>query len=91
LPEDARIHHVFHVLQLKPFTPNYSPMFMDLPRPLDLATQDLQPAQVLERCMRKQGHVHVVQLKIQWSSRPPEEATWEDYDVLRKRYPTTPI
>jgi hypothetical protein len=66
-------------------------MFMDLPRPLDLATQDLQPAQVLERCMRKQGHVHVVQLKIQWSSRPSEEATWEDYDVLRKCYPTTSI
>jgi hypothetical protein len=37
LTEDAQVHWVFHVSQLKPFTANYSPVFVELPKLVDLA------------------------------------------------------
>ena len=91
LPQEARIHPVFHVSQLKPFTPDYTPIFNELPAPPDLTTTDLQPIAILERRMRKKGNLPVVQLLIQWSTQSPEAATWEDYDVLRTRYPAATI
>jgi hypothetical protein len=33
----------------------------------------------------------MVQVQVKWSSLPNEAATWEDYDVLRLRYPTAVI
>jgi hypothetical protein len=91
LPDDARIHPIFHVSQLKPFTPDYTPVFADLPRPPDLAARDLTPEKILDRRLKKRGNEPVIQLKVQWATRPPEEATWEDADVLRLRYRTTVI
>ena len=42
-PDHSLIHPVFHVSQLKPFTPNYSPVYSELPKLLDLSVQDLHP------------------------------------------------
>jgi hypothetical protein len=85
------VHPVFHVSQLRPFTPDYTPVFGELPRPLDLTAASLSPSVILDRCMRKKGNMSVVQLLIQWSTLPAEAATWEDYDVLRLRYPSASI
>lgn len=90
LPLDSRIHPVFHVSQLKPFTPDYSPVFAELPRLTDLTTATLQPELILDRRMVKKGNTSIVQLRVQWSSLSPDSATWEDYTVLRHRYPTAP-
>ena len=64
LPSEALIHPVFHVSQLKPFTPDYTPVFSELPKPPDLTAGDLQPVAILERRMRKKGDAPVVQLLV---------------------------
>lgn len=91
LPATSSVHPVFHVSQLKPFTPNYSPVFSELPATGDLSTGELLPTEILERRMVKKGSKAIVQIKVQWSSLPPEAATWEDFDVLKCRFPQAPI
>jgi hypothetical protein len=53
LPDDSQIHPVFHVSQLKPFTPNYTPVFIELPRRVDLTVQELAPEAVLDKRLVK--------------------------------------
>jgi hypothetical protein len=91
LPPDSRIHPVFHVSQLKPFTPDYSPVFAELPRPPDLSVADTFPVAILDRRMVKKGSAVLVQIKVLWDALPESAATWEDYEVLRRRYPTAGI
>jgi hypothetical protein len=87
LPVESKIHDVFHVSQLKPFTPNYSPVFSELPTVVDLSTGQFVPEAILERRMVKKGNAAVPQIKVRWSSLPDDCATWEDYYVLHRRYP----
>ena len=87
LPTDSKIHNVFHISQLKPFTANYTPVFSDLPAGVDLSSREFFPQEILERRMVKKGNAAVPQVKIRWSALSEDCATWEDYHVLRQRYP----
>jgi hypothetical protein len=87
LPEGSLIRPVFHVSQLKPFTPNYSPVFAELPPLLDLASQELQPERVLERRLVKKGNQAIPQVKVKWLNIQEAFATWEDYYVVKQRFP----
>ena len=87
LPADSRIHPVFHVSQLKPYTPDYTPVFSELPQVPDLVTSETEPVAIVERRMMKKGDAPVIQLQVQWSNRSPTTTTWEDYHTLKERYP----
>jgi hypothetical protein len=56
LPASSQLHPVFHVSQLKPFLPNYTPVFSDLPKVAELDVKGLYPEAVLERRLVKKGN-----------------------------------
>lgn len=91
LPSESRVHPVFHISQLKPFTPDYTHVFFELPRVRDLTVGESEPVAILERPMMKKGDVQVVQLHVQRANMPHAATTWEDYDILRQLYPTSCI
>jgi hypothetical protein len=91
LPAAAQVHPVFHVSQLKPFTAKYSPVFSELPLVPALDTTAAIPQQILERRIVRDGNAAAVQILVKWSHSSPQEATWEDYHQLKRRYPTAPI
>lgn len=87
LPADCLIHPVFHVSQLKSFTPDHTPVFSELSHVPDLTRQDLLPEGILERRLVKKGGKAIPQVWVKWTSLPPGSATWEDWNVITRRFP----
>ncbi|KAL5816484.1 hypothetical protein ACOSQ3_024862 [Xanthoceras sorbifolium] len=88
LPPGSQIHPVFHVSQLKPkigdrFSPN-----PQLPHTGPDGQILAQPVAILDRKMVKKDNKAVVQYLIQWSASSPEDATWEDADMIRRSFPS---
>lgn len=68
LPPESQIHPVFHVSQLKQHVADCSPMFLQLPKPVDLDVAELQPEEILDRRLVKKGNAGHVQVLVKWSS-----------------------
>ena len=91
LPDGCQVHPVFHVSQLKAFNPSYAPTFQAMPPPQALLDSASRPLAILQRRMVQQGNAAAPQVLIQWSNLPEDCATWEDYYVLRQRFPDAAI
>jgi hypothetical protein len=87
LPENSLVHPVFHVSQLKAFTPNVVPVFSDFSQMVDLSQVDVKPLYIVDWRMVRKGSHAVIQVRVVWSHLPEEAATWEDYEVIKKRFP----
>ena len=90
LPAHSEIHHVFHISQLKPFTPDYTLVFSTLPTLTDLQATDAVPEHILQRRLVRKGNTVVPQVLVTWSGLPSSSATWEDHHVLKTRFLAAP-
>jgi hypothetical protein len=87
LSADSLVRPVFHVSQLKTFIPDHTPVYTQLPTPLQLDIADLEPEEILDRRLVKKANASYLQVLIKWSTIPASMATSEDYNVLRERFP----
>ena len=90
LPDDAQIHDVFHVSQLKPYTPDYTPIYDSLPILSYLEAAKATPLEIMEHRVVKKGNTAVPQVKLRWTGLPPSSTTWEDYYIVKHRFPDAP-
>ena len=84
LPPASRIHHVFHVSQLKACIGNTSQVSKKLPSPDTLFQV---PMSILRTRVRQQGHETVAQGLVHWSGSTTSASTWEDLESLRQQFP----
>lgn len=91
LPEDAKIHNVFHVSQLKPFY-GVVPATADIPDWFDNMTSFQRlPAAIIDTRMVKVRNAVQVQYLVQWLGCPVHEATWEIAADFVTKHPNFPI
>ncbi|WOG83232.1 hypothetical protein DCAR_0102407 [Daucus carota subsp. sativus] len=78
LPDDAKIHNVFHVSQLKMFVGD-SPVSVSCPDWITVSakTAMLKPYAILDTRMVKVHNAPQIQYLVQWEGHSIPEATWE--------------
>jgi len=65
-------------------------VFETLPVTTDLAAAAAVPDKIIDRRLVKKGNTTIPQVKVIWTGLHPSTATWEDYHVLRQRFPDAP-
>jgi hypothetical protein len=87
LPTSTRIHLVFHVSQLKAKIGRSNVALPTLP-PIDLnGIIQPEPEAVLDRRSKAQDNHAITELLIRWAGQSTKEATWEEFQALKKAYP----
>ena len=81
---ESLIHHVFHVSQLRGTNDFVPAAVSNLPPALG---QFSTPEAILDTRVVKKGNSVVSQVLVKWSNCPIADATWEDREDLRARFP----
>ncbi|XP_006579069.1 uncharacterized protein [Glycine max] len=85
LPPNSLIHNVFHTSQLKKFIKEASTS-VNCPSTNEEISHK-EPEAILDRMTVKRGNKVVTKVLIKWKHRLPEDATWEFYYDLKKKFP----
>ncbi|GKD12172.1 retrotransposable element Tf2, partial [Tanacetum coccineum] len=86
IPDNATVHNVFHVSQLKPFKGLPTTSIL-LPHCNKEGLITALPVAVLDRKIAKVKNAGLVYWLIQWSSGNADDATWEVDTELQAKYP----
>jgi len=86
LPDQSKIHPVFHISQLKKHVES-SRVQSTWPMMNEEGEIVANPVAILDRKLGKMGHRAVVYLLGQWSTGTREDATWELYSEMEKKFP----
>ena len=89
LPATSLLHPVFHVTALKKVIVEPTGMIEELPTFGEDGEVMLKPKQVLRYRQQGKGKKgeRAWQVRIQWHGLPEEEATWEDYEEISRKFP----
>ena len=87
LPPGSAIHDVVHVSQLKKHVPRGHTTSPTLPLVGDQRPLSEEPQLVLARRLVNREGTAVAQLLVKWTNSAEEDATWEDYLVIKEQYP----
>eukprot|EP00253_Pinus_taeda_P020616 PITA_20616 len=88
LPSHIRVHNVFHVSILKKYV--YDPRHVIQWRDIQVEPEGevlVEPLNILDRREVQLRKRAITQVKVQWRHYGPEEATWEDEELMRRSYP----
>ncbi|XP_071924740.1 uncharacterized protein [Coffea arabica] len=87
LPATSRIHPVFHVSLLKKKLRDQTTPTLQLPDVDERGQIRVEPVALLCRRMIKRRNAASTQWLIQWWGTEPAEATWEDAEQIREKFP----
>ncbi|KAL9454503.1 hypothetical protein AB3S75_009990 [Citrus x aurantiifolia] len=87
LPENARIHPVFHVSLLKKAVGDFLSNGVNLPPMDDEGSVIMDPEAILDTRWVKRGGKVIEQNLVRWKKIPAEDATWEDATMMRQQFP----
>jgi hypothetical protein len=87
LPDQSKIHPVFHVSLLKKAVGDYT-VQTDLPKDLEvILDKEVYPVKVLGTRVTLQNGEPTPQSLIQWKDKSVDDVTWENDDVIRGQFP----
>ncbi|XP_026435784.1 uncharacterized protein LOC113333568 [Papaver somniferum] len=87
LPMESKIHHVFHVSQLKKHIGLSASTLPQLPVVDDKGHYVVKSVAVLATHLTLEGKVFVPQILVHLSNSAVEDATWEDISHLKAQFP----
>jgi hypothetical protein len=87
LPDDSKIHPVFHVSLLKKAVGDY-PIQGELPKELQISVdEDIYPKKILGSRINWQDGTAIPQSLIKWKNKSLEDVTWEDDAFITGQFP----
>eukprot|EP00253_Pinus_taeda_P005788 PITA_05788 len=87
LPSHIWVHNVFHVLVLKKYV--YDPKHVIRWQDIQVEPEGevlVEPLSIVDRRKVQLWRRAITQVKVQWQHFGPNEATWEDEELMRKTY-----